>query len=92
MGVGYSEFDGEGVMPGGVHPKPANRLTASEQLMLQSLTGQDADTNAPRDPWHWYGNPASASTTDTPEAREVSRQRREREMERQQRLRYRQSR
>lgn len=92
MGVGYSEFDGDGVMPGGVYPKPANILKPGERLMLQSLTGQDQDTNAPRDQWHWHGNSAADSTTDTPEARETSRLRRERNMERQERLRYRQSR
>lgn len=53
---GYSEYDGKGVMPNTVHPKDTEALTASDQLRLQSITGQEEDSRAPVDPYHWQGN------------------------------------
>lgn len=56
MGVeDHSEYDGGGVMPNTVHPKGTAALTASDQFRLQSLTGQETDSRAPVDPYHWYG-------------------------------------
>jgi len=56
MGVeDHSEYDGGGVMPNTVHPKGTDALTASDRLRLQSLTGQEEDSRAPVDPYHWYG-------------------------------------
>lgn len=51
-----SEFEGGGVMPNTVFPKGSDALTASDKLRLQSITGQEEDSKAPPDPWHWYGN------------------------------------
>lgn len=51
-----SEFDGGGVMPNTVYPKGEDALTNSDILRLQSLTGQDTDSKAPLNPYHWYGN------------------------------------
>lgn len=51
----HSEFDGGGVMPNTVYPKGPEALTNSDKLRLQSLTGQDTDSCAPVDPWHWVG-------------------------------------
>ena len=51
-----SEFDGGGVMPNTVYPKGSDALTPSDKLRLQSLTGQEEDSKAPLDPYHWHGN------------------------------------
>jgi len=51
----YSEYDGAGVMPNTVYPKGTDALTPGDKLRLQSLTGQDTDSRAPVDPFHWYG-------------------------------------
>ncbi len=51
-----SEFEGGGVMPNTVFPKGEDALTASDKLRLQSITGQETDSRAPVDPYHWYGN------------------------------------
>lgn len=51
-----TEYGGSGVMPNTVFPKGTEALTASDKLRLQSLTGQDTDSKAPVDPYHWYGN------------------------------------
>lgn len=51
-----SEYGGMGVMPNTVFPKGSDALTASDKLRLQSLTGQEEDSRAPVDPYHWYGN------------------------------------
>lgn len=51
-----SEFEGGGVMPNTVFPKGPEALTASDKLRLQSITGQEEDSKAPPDPYHWYGN------------------------------------
>lgn len=71
-----SEFDGGGVMPDStVHPKGADALTASEKLRLQSLTGQETDTNAPRDYYHWYGGVAPEEVPAGPTEEEILRDR-----------------
>lgn len=51
-----SEYEGGGVMPNTVHPKGSDALTPSDKLRLQSLTGQEDDSRAPLDPYHWHGN------------------------------------
>ena len=51
-----SEYGGGGVMPNTVFPKGTDALTPSDQLRLQSLTGQETDSRAQVDPYHWYGN------------------------------------
>jgi hypothetical protein len=50
-----SEFEGGGVMPNTVFPKGTDALTASDKLRLQSITGQEVDSRAPRDPYFWQG-------------------------------------
>ena len=52
----HSEYDGGGVMPNTVYPMGSDALTASDQLRLQSLTGQEIDSKAPVDPYFWQGN------------------------------------
>jgi len=42
-------------MPNTVFPKGTDALTASDKLRLQSTTGQEVDSQAPVDPYHWYG-------------------------------------
>lgn len=59
---GFSEYDGRGVMPNTVHPKDTEALTASDQLRLQSITGQETDSRAPVDPYFWHGNEAPDQT------------------------------
>ena len=57
MGVeDRTEFEGGGVMPNTVYPKGADSLTNGDRLRLQSITGQDTDSRAPVDDYHWYGN------------------------------------
>lgn len=58
-----SEYDGGGVMPNTVHPKGSEALTPSDKLRLQSTTGQETDSRAPVDPYHWYGNVAPEPPT-----------------------------
>lgn len=52
----HSEYDGGGVMPNTVYPKGSEALTPADKLRLQSITGQETDSRAPVDPYHWYGN------------------------------------
>lgn len=52
---GYSEYDGNGVMPNTVFPKGEEALTAGDKLRLQSITGQETDSRAPVDPAFWHG-------------------------------------
>ena len=87
---GYSEYDGKGVMPNTVHPKGDEALTASDQLRLQSITGQETDSQAPVDPYHWYGNvkPDSKVVREARYAREQS----ERAIVREEKNRYRETR
>lgn len=90
----FSEFDGGGVMPSTVHPKPERALTPDEKLRLQSLTGQEVDTNAPLDPGFWQGNsyfnPDEVPKADIDYDRREAK--RERLQDRENRLRYRESR
>lgn len=51
----FSEYDGGGVMPNTVHPKGPDALTPADKLRLQSMTGQETDSRAPIDPYHWQG-------------------------------------
>lgn len=55
MANSYSEYGGEGVMPNTVFPKGTEALTAADKLRLQSITGQETDSNAPVDPYFWQG-------------------------------------
>jgi hypothetical protein len=57
----FSEFDGGGVMPNTVYPKGTEALTPADKLRLDSITGQDQDSRAPVDPWHWQGGTYSPS-------------------------------
>lgn len=90
----FSEYDGGGVMPSTVHPKPESALTNDERLRLQSLTGQETDTNAPLDPGFWQGNSffteKDVRRSDENYAREEAR--RQRNQSRDDRLRYRDTR
>lgn len=90
MGVeDRSEYDGGGVMPNTVYPKGTEALSNSDKLRLQSLTGQETDSNAPVDPYHWTGG----KKPDPQEARrlKVARQQKERAIRQQERNRYRES-
>ena len=51
----YSEFEGGGVMPNTVFPMGEEALTASDKLRLQSITGQETDSRAAPNPYHWIG-------------------------------------
>lgn len=51
-----SEFGGQGVMPNTVFPKGEDALTPGDKLRLQSLTGQETDSQAKVDPGFWQGN------------------------------------
>lgn len=51
----HTEFEGGGVMPNTVFPKGTDALTASDQLRLMSITGQELDSRAPVDPYFWVG-------------------------------------
>lgn len=58
MGIDHiNEYGGGGVMPNTVHPKGTDALTNGDKLRLQSLTGQESDSRASRDPGFWQGNP-----------------------------------
>lgn len=85
----HSEYDGGGVMPNTVHPMGTDALTASDQLRLQSITGQELDSQAPVDPYFWYGNTRPDPTQERQDA-QVRRQR-ERMLEREEKNRYKES-
>lgn len=90
MGVeDRSEFDGGGVMPNTVYPKGTEALTNSDKLRLQSLTGQETDSRAPVDPYHWTGG----IKPDPQAERQIKaeRQRKNRVLLQQERNRYRES-
>lgn len=57
-----SEFEGGGLMPNTVFPKGTDALTASDKLRLQSITGQEEDSHAQVNPYHWYGNTVPDAT------------------------------
>ena len=51
-----SEFGGGGVLPNTLFPQVAGvAMTASDQLRLMSITGQETDTHATPDPYFWQG-------------------------------------
>lgn len=56
----HSEFEGGGVMPNSVFPKGTDALTPADKLRLDSITGQDIDSRAPVDPYHWQGGTRQA--------------------------------
>lgn len=87
-----SEYDGGGVMPNTVYPKGTEALTASDKLRLQSLTGQETDSRAPIDPWHWQGGSYNPHALDGVEQDRRAREVRNRELRRQESTRYRESR
>ena len=51
-----SEYEARGVQENTIFPKGTDALNAHDKLRLQSLTGQEVDSKAPVDPYHWYGN------------------------------------
>lgn len=85
-----SEFDGGGVMPSTVHPKPEEALTNGDRLRLMSLTGQETDTNASLDPGFWYGNEYFDPTKRVEESQDQKQRRAE--LRRQESGRYKQTR
>lgn len=52
----FTEYDGGGVMPNTVYPKAKEALTNGDKLRLQSITGQEEDSQASPDPGFWHGN------------------------------------
>lgn len=67
----YSEYEGGGVNENTVFPQGPDALTASDKLRLQSLTGQEENSNAPIDPYHWYGGQDPGEQVDpTPQQRQ----------------------
>lgn len=76
---GFSEYEGGGVMPNTVFPKSAEALTASDKLRLMSTTGQMEDSQAPVDPYFWYGNSYPDANEETRLAQEAIAKRRARD-------------
>ena len=66
-----SEYGGGGVMPNTVFPKGTEALTASDKLRLQSITGQETDSNAPVDPYFWQGGVEPPPLTPYPSDKEI---------------------
>lgn len=62
----YSEYDGAGVMPNTIYPKGEEALSPADKFRLEAMTGQDQDSRAPVDPFHWYGNVAPAEAEPGP--------------------------
>lgn len=90
MGVeDRTEFNGGGVMPNTVFPKGTDALTPADKLRLQSLTGQEEDSRAPVDPYHWYGG--MGPDEERIKADAYARKQRARELAQQERTRYRES-
>lgn len=87
-----SEYGGGGVMPNTVFPKGTEALTASDQLRLQSITGQETDSRAPVDPWFWQGGDYSSNALDGVEQDARARIARNQQLRRQEAGRYRESR
>lgn len=66
MGVdNQTEYEGGGVMPNTVFPKIEEALTAADKLRLQSITGQETDSQARVDQYFWQGV-SILDTTPTP--------------------------
>jgi hypothetical protein len=87
----HSEFEGGGLMPNTVFPKGTEALTASDQLRLQSITGQETDSRAPVDPWFWNGGQYSPRALDGVEADRRVRQQRNSQLRREASDRYKES-
>lgn len=87
-----SEFEGGGVMPNTVFPKGTEALTPSDKLRLQSITGQEADSRAPVDPWFWQGGDYSSRALEGVEQDRRAREARNSSLRRQESKRYRESR
>lgn len=86
-----SEFDGGGVMPNTVFPKGTGALTASDKLRLQSLTGQESDSQAPVDPWFWQGGVYTPDALAGVEDDRRARERQYSQLRREQNQRYKES-
>lgn len=87
----HSEYEGGGVMPNTVFPKGSDALTPADKLRLDSITGQDTDSRAPVDPWHWQGGTYDPAVFDGVEQARQDRLERERELRQQEAERYRES-
>lgn len=86
-----SEYEGGGVMPNTVFPTSPDTLTASDKLRLQSLTGQEDDSNAPIDPWFWQGGQYSPDALQGVEQAKRDRLARNANLRREENRRYRES-
>ena len=91
MGVeDHTDYEGGGVMPNTVHPKGSEALTPSDKLRLDAITGQNEDSRAPVDPYHWNGGIGGDDITERQDR--FARQQRERRARQSERNRYRESR
>lgn len=88
---GHSEFEGGGLMPNTVFPKGPDALTPSDKLRLDSITGQDEDSRAPVDPWHWQGGQYHPSELEQIEIDRRARVTQANQLRRQEAQRYRES-
>ena len=86
-----SEYEGGGVMPNTVFPKGNDALTASDQLRLDSITGQTEDSRAPVDPWHWQGGDYSSHILDGVQSSRRAREARNAQLRREEGKRYKES-
>lgn len=87
----HSEYEGGGVMPNTVFPKGTEALTPADKLRLDSITGQDTDSRAPVDPWHWQGGKYDPAMQGGVELARQERLERGRELRQQEAERYRES-
>lgn len=85
----YSEYGGGGVMPNTVFPMGSDALTPSDKLRLQSLTGQETDSQAPLDDQFWHGNQQYDTTLELRE--QNARAQKQRTIARRERNRYRET-
>lgn len=75
-----SEYGGGGPMPNGIFPQePDVILSASDQLMLMSSTGQTDDSHAPVNPYYWFGEDYRDPVTPTRPPRRMTQAQRYRE-------------
>lgn len=61
VGGTESEYKGQVPVSNTMQPQPSKLLSPSQRMRLSNLTGQEEDTEAPRDDAHWNG--AVSSTT-----------------------------
>lgn len=66
-----SEYEGRGTQENTIFPKGAEALNSNDKLRLQSLTGQEQDSRAKPDPYHWYGNVVPEAPTPGPTEQEI---------------------